>query len=148
MGYSCQFFDGQSSASRDAELTIWPDGSLHVRAAGTTLAFRKGQYTVVSRISNLPITIEFSAGRLIQIPPTPDVVQRLAEISQREFRWLHGVESSYRKILVFSVGAFVALWICYAVFVPVVARAIAPSIPHSVKIALRNQILIIPDKGF
>lgn len=146
MEFSCLYFDGKSSEGRAAQLRIDSEGTLTLILANQPLVIKKGHYSIPARLANLPISIELTEGGVIQLPVSAHLGQLLDRITASEFGWLHSIESSYRKIFACVGGAVVAIWLAWALLIPALATAIAPTIPMAARVSLGEQIIEFLDK--
>ena len=132
MQLSGRYFDGRSSAALPAELELLADGMLHLHAGGVTRTVSLVQLRVSDRIGSMQRRIFFADGASCELDDNDAVDAWLGAGGQRPR--LHHVYWLERRWS-FALGALIALGVCSWLFavhgVPLLARALLPSVPRS-----------------
>ena len=146
----CHYYDGRTSARREAELTITPDGNLIVAIDGTEsrLLYPLAEVRIPNRIANTPRHLLLPDGALCEVRDNDglDAMRDRAEVqpssrARRFERLVHGLDSTWR-------GAAAALAVTAAILysftewgAPAVATVVVAITPPEAEAVIGDNLL-------
>ncbi len=144
------FYDGRTSAPREARLRFDPDGNLRIALPTEERRYRITEIRISDRVGAAATRpIEFPDGAVAHVAPDVDVDRMLDSLNgARAAGWLRRIEGRWHYALA-SLALCLAAAIGFAVYgLPALARVVTDRIPASVEAKIGIEGLARLDDGW